>query len=231
MPTNTSSGFIVNTLRKAREQEDDKMSVILKQRTCRGDDWKALPDGHTAATFLVGPEGGKISDETAIALGLVDGWLPDSDGAKEAKKHHDKESKAPRADKTGRRKPRGGTPVAKPKEKPVLLADAIGSMIAEVTAAGEAGGQNAADEVIQKLFTHDKKPDSRVLAARLEDNVSAAERDEAWEAYQAAHPEVDFSDKDNREGDGESGDEKPPADGDDGGSDETRDAAGADDII
>ncbi len=231
MPMNTSSGFTVNTLRQARELEDDKMSVILKQRTCRDDNWKALPEGHGDATFLVGPEGGKISDETAIALGLVDGWLPDSDGAKEAKKHHDKESKGPRADKTGRRKPRGGTPLAKPKEKPELLADAIGSMVAEVTAAGEEGGQNAADEVMQKLFTHDKIPDSRVLAARLEDNVSAAERDEAWEAYQLAHPYFDWVDKDNRESSGESGEANPPEDGGEGGSDETKDTSGPDDII
>ncbi len=243
MPMNTSSGFAVNTLRKARELEDDKMSVILKQRTCRDDDWKALPDGHADATFLVGPEGGKISDETAIALGLVDGWLPESDGAKEAKKHHDKESKGPRPDKTGRRKARGGTPLAQPKEKPELLADAIGAMVAEVTAAGEEGGQNAADEVTQKLFTHDKKPDSRVLAARLEDNVSAAERDDAWEAYQLAHPEDffggDYSQEGNEESDEENppeqvkfgGEENPPDAGDEGGSDETKNAGGPDDII
>ena len=55
---NTNSGFTVNTLRKTRQLEDDKMSVILKQRTCRDDGWKALPDGHADATFLVGPEGG-----------------------------------------------------------------------------------------------------------------------------------------------------------------------------
>ncbi len=235
---NTSSEFAVNTLRQAQEQEEDKMSVILKQRTCRDDDMKALPDGHASATFLVGPEGGKISDETSIALGLVDGWLPDSDGAKEAKKHHDKESKGPRADKTGRRKARGGTPLAQPKEKSELLVDAIGSMIAEVKAAGEEGGTNAADEVTQKLFTHDKKPDSRVLAARLEDNVSAAERDEAWEAWGLANPDMLFAAAANQEGDEGSDEENSPdatapsvVFGDEGGSDEPEDAALPDDVL
>ena len=225
---NTTSGFTVNTLHQAQEIERDKMSVILKQRTCRNDDWKALPDGHVDATFLVGPEGGKITDETAVALGLVDGWIEGSAGAKEAKKHHDKEAKGPRADKTGRRKAKGGSPLAKPKEKPELLADAIGAMMKEIENVRAEEGDNAADEVSKKLFTNDKLPDSRVLASRLEDNVSAAERDEAWLEFQLANPDMNFDDEE--ESGGGEGSEKGGVENDmqEGSNDTTE---GGDDII
>ncbi len=209
------------------------MSVILKQRTCRAVDGRAVPEGDPDSAFLVGPKGGKVSDETAIALGLVDGWIAGTE-PKGGRPEGDKRDKSPKADKSGRRKAAQGTPLPEKKTKGEQLVVIIGGMIREVSEAGNRGGQVAADAVMVKLFTKDKLPDSRVLAARLEDNVSASERDEAWLEFQIANPDIDFSDPDAEEsGEGEGSDaSKSPEDGKESGDDDTgAGEAGNDDII
>lgn len=180
------------------------MTVRLKQRTYVDKAGKVSGTPPSSGS-LIGPEGARISDETAVHYGLLDGYLPDSQEGKALRKQQDKERKGPKADKTGRRKAGKGQPLAEPKpppeqepaaaestpnpepgpeptpeqpDKAAKLGKAIESMVAEA----EAGG----DPAYERLFTNDGKPDSRVLAARIEDSVTADERDAAWETCEAA---------------------------------------------
>ena len=178
------------------------MSVTLKQRTYQDAEGRACGEG-TAARFLVGPEGARVSDETAISLGLVDGLLPDSPKGKERKERQDKEQKGPQEDKTGRRTPNQGRPVGTPAPKKgdrgVRLKEVIQAMVSEAKAGGK--------KVLAKLFTKDGKPDIRVISSRMEDQVSGPERDEAWAELESGAPPAG--------GDGEGGDPKSPPSPDD----------------
>ena len=155
------------------------MSVLLKQRTYRtankpdGSLGFAVEHGHSQAAFLVGPEGSRVSNETAMSLGLVDGALP----TKEQKEKLDK-SGGPKNDKSGRegRKPQQGSPLTPPKDKSGKLQGAIRMMVAEAKEGGA--------KTMEALFTREGKPDTRILTARIQENVTGAERDEAWEAFQ-----------------------------------------------
>ena len=169
------------------------MSVILKQRTFRTAEGQACAEGDKAAAFLIGPKGRKITDPTAISLGLIDGRLP----TKEEKEKQDKERKG-YEDKSGRRTPAEGRPVGQPapaKEgsgkspentpTPSTGGDASDAekrenkiriaMLAMYKEAVEGG-----DKLRKKLFTDSGLPDSRIISGRLGEQVSADERDEIW---------------------------------------------------
>lgn len=172
------------------------MSVTLKQRTYRDAEGRACAEGQ-AARFLVGPEGARVSDETAISLGLIDGWLPDSPTGKERKEHHDK-SRGPQEDKTGRRTPNQGRPVGSPapkkEDRGARLKEVIRAMVSEA----ESGGKKTR----KKLFTSEGKPDIRVISSRMEEQISGVERDEAWAELESGEPHAG--------GDGEGSDPKAP---------------------
>ena len=167
--------FTQTTLAQKEEQERDKtMTVSLKQRTYRTKDGNAVGEGDTKAAFLVGAEGAKITDETAVSLGLIDGHLRDSEAVtKERRDAYDKE-KNKGEDKSGRRKAATGRPVNSPKPKEERLAGAIRKMVEEVKA-------DATKK--EELFNLEGIPDSQVLSTRLESKISKSERDVAWSKF------------------------------------------------
>ncbi len=181
----------VNTVEKQKSKEEaDKMSVILKQRTAKTKEGRACLDTDLEARFIVGPKGGKITDETAKALGLINGKIP----TKEQRERQDKEIKR-HEDKTGRTSPKPGreiNPVDPNKNKkeadPVPGKDAnaeqvqdrttrIKTIIYQMIEEAYKGGQ----KVREKLFTAGGSPDSRVISTRLGEQVSADDRDMIWE--------------------------------------------------
>lgn len=105
-------GFTHSTLRQQSESEANM--VTLKQRTYRTKGGVAVGHGDTRAAFLVGPEGGKVSDETAVSLGLIDGGLPE-DASVEQLEYF--EGRGRGGDKTGRRSAGQGRPLSVPKKK------------------------------------------------------------------------------------------------------------------
>lgn len=88
--------------------------VTLKQRTYSTKAGKAVGHGNPNAAFLVGPEGGKVSDETAVSLGLINGGLPEN-ASPAALEYY--EGRGTGADKTGRRSAGQGRPLSVPKPK------------------------------------------------------------------------------------------------------------------
>lgn len=62
----------IRTLEQQKREGSNRMTVVLKQRTYKTKDGRACLVGPDAA-FLVGPVGARITDEQAVALGLVDG--------------------------------------------------------------------------------------------------------------------------------------------------------------
>lgn len=153
------------------------MTVTLKQRTWR--DLAGNAVGEPPPTgFLIGPEGGRITDATAVSLGLVDGFLPES---KEGKERADKMVRQ-KEDKTGRigRQPAQGQPMgghATP-NRPEKIADLMRKMQVEADEGG--------DEVRTKLFTADGRPDLRVLSGRFGDSIKGPERDAMWATVSGA---------------------------------------------
>lgn len=154
------------------------MTVELKQDTFTDSTRDGKVCGEPPPTgFLVGRKGKRITDETAAALGLVNGYLPGSKEAKAFLKAQGKSYKAPRQDKSGRRTPAQGKPLGPETSKEDRLVGAIAAVMREVEEGGE--------EVRKALLTDKGIPDSRVLMGRIEQEVSAAERDAAWETYLA----------------------------------------------
>lgn len=201
-------GFGIDTLREKREREKLAMPVRLKQRTYRTVDWMPrCADAHgkvpTDAAFLVGPEGATIDDETAKALGLVDGGMPQ---VKEGGDGVEDKGPRQRMDKSGRKKPKEGRDIRKPPEEdegedgvdsaesPTVdfasvtddpREQAILNVMADMMAEAEAGD----DEASARLLTTDGAPDSRVLSGRVPEDVgdvSAAERDRLFALYRKA---------------------------------------------
>lgn len=179
------------------------MTVILKQRTYRDANGRACAEG-LAARFLVGAEGARITDETAISLGLVDGFLADSPEGKERKARQDKNYKGPQEDKTGRRTPNQGRPVGVPAPKKEDRGSRLKGILLGMVSEAKAGGK----KVLGKLFTHDGKPDIRVISSRMEEQISGVERDQAW-------AELESGVLPGAGGDGEGDDPKAPPSPDD----------------
>ncbi len=88
--------------------------VTLKQRTYTTLEGKAVGHGNPNAAFLVGGEGGKVSDETAVSLGLINGALPENTSAEQLEFY---EGRGRGEDKTGRRTAGQGRPLSVPKPK------------------------------------------------------------------------------------------------------------------
>ena len=190
--------FQHTTLRAISESDrEETMSVTLKQRTYCDAEGRACAEG-PAARFLVGPEGARVSDETAISLGLVDGLLPDSPKGKERKERQDK-SRGPQEDKTGRRTPNQGRPLGSPAPKKVDRGARLKGILQAMVAEAKAGGK----KVLEKLFTKEGKPDIRVISSRMEEQISGPERDEAWAEMESGAPP-------DAGGDGEGSDPKAP---------------------
>ena len=105
-------GFEHSTLRQQNESE--AQMVTLKQRTYSTKTGKAVGHGDVNAALLVGPEGGKVSDETAVSLGLIDGGLPENASPEQLEYY---EGRGRGGDKTGRRTAGQGRPLSVPKPK------------------------------------------------------------------------------------------------------------------
>ncbi len=88
--------------------------VTLKQRTYSTKDGVAVGHGDPKAALLVGGEGGKVSDETAVSLGLINGALPENTSAEQLEFY---EGRGRGEDKTGRRTAGQGRPLSVPKPK------------------------------------------------------------------------------------------------------------------
>ena len=106
--------FTHSTLKQQQETEREKSMVTLKQRTYRTKEGKAVGHGDPGAAFLVGPEGGRVSDETAVSLGLVNGQLPKNASPEELEGY---EGRSKGEDRTGRRSAAQGRPVSVPAPK------------------------------------------------------------------------------------------------------------------
>ena len=106
--------FTHSTLQQQKETEREKSMVTLKQRTYRTKDGKAVGHGDPGAAFLVGAEGGRVSDETAVSLGLINGQLPKNASPEELEGY---EGRGKGEDKTGRRSAAQGSPLSVPAPK------------------------------------------------------------------------------------------------------------------
>ena len=146
------------------------MSVILKQRTYRDENGKAVEHGDATARFLVGPEGAKVTDQQALELGLKDGAIKkkrkspapnksvDPDQDKELKDGDDKNS-TPDDEETPK-------DIATDSEK---RSNAIMKAMSIMAAEGD-----------KNVFTAKGLPDAYVLSTRLEFQVTVKERDVLW---------------------------------------------------
>lgn len=155
------------------------MSVILKQRTYRDENGKAVEHGDPAARFLVGPEGAKVTDQQALELGLKDGAIKKKRKTqtqnKGGKPDQDKESKG-EDDKSADKTPDQGSPkpediASDSKRRSSAIKNIMMLMVKESKESGDAG---------KNLFTANKLPDTYVLSTRLEFQVSVKERDILW---------------------------------------------------
>lgn len=161
------------------------MSVILKQRTYRDVDGKAVEHGDVTARYLVGPAGAKVTDQQALELGLKDGAIkkkrksPTPD--KSVKPDQDKElkgedDKSPDK-KTGQESSPEKENVAKdPDKRKAAILKTIGEMVQDEEAKG--------DDEKSQLFTAKGLPDTYVISTRLQFNVSVIERDQLWKEFQ-----------------------------------------------
>lgn len=154
------------------------MSVLLKEDVYRTVDWKPVRHGDLNAAFLIGREGQRIDNETAKKLGLVNGEIVEKEDRPGLNKEH-----SYREDKSGRRHPKPGKPLSAPDpdgdeeaNKDQSREDRIKSIMRDMAKEAEEGGEEKRDA----LFTTSGAPDSRVISNRLEESVSAAERDELW---------------------------------------------------
>lgn len=150
------------------------MSVILKQRTYRDENGKAVEHGDVTARFLVGPAGAKVTDQQALELGLKDGAIrkkrksPAQD--KSVKPDQDKESKG-EDDKSSD----GGTPDQSPPTDESVANDPDKRSTAIIKTM-----KAMVEEGDKKLFTAKGLPDTYVLSTRLEFQVTMNERDDLW---------------------------------------------------
>jgi len=148
------------------------MSVKLKQRTFTDKDGRAVGEGDPTATFLLGSEGRTVSNETALATGLIDGHLPES-VSKERRDSFDKELHTGQ-DKQGMRQPMPGRPL-NPVEEPATRKEKIKGYM---RAMAEESKDDPDKE--KKLFTDSGLPDVQELTRRMGNKVNTKERGKAW---------------------------------------------------
>ena len=144
--------------------------VILKQKTWKDKAGKAVAHEHPDAAYLIGPQGAKISDESALALGLEDGALPKTGtftpGPKEL---------------TGTRKMLHEVDVEQKK--------AATESVDETAARHDDEAATRQDQIKAEMrnmvkddgaMTAAGLPDARTLSSRLGFSVKTPERDEVW---------------------------------------------------
>lgn len=147
---------------------------------------KVVPEGHTAAAFLWAAPGDEIPGEAAERFGVVDGLTPVSGkaqrkGADKGGKPEDDKAGKPDGDKSGQP---GGDQAA---ERRAALLAAIAGLRPGHAEDFTEGGKG--------------KPSVAALEAVLKFDITASERDAAWDEWQA----------ENDSAEGAAG-AKPPAD-------------------
>lgn len=157
----------INSADKQKQTNEATMSATLKQRTWMAEGGRAVHEGHPDARFLVGPAGSSVSTETALSLGLIDGAISDA-------------PQPPRIDQVSE-KTTPHVPIDMKRPDPDSIESRLQATMGEMIIEAEVGG----DIEREKLFTSSGKPDARVLSGRLETEITAAVRDQAWAVYQA----------------------------------------------